>query len=121
MNVKKIQEIVNHPLYDDEMKERLIVRALAEDETLIPTLLEILAAERVKKGKVIREMNFQLSRAHLTIEHPEVNKDQFIEKELIKFFHKYTGEFGVGHCFANMDKYPKPEKEEPKLSDYDED
>lgn len=107
MNIKKITEIVNDPLYTDDIKEHLIIAVLADDKNVIPTILDILAVEREKKRQLISDMNFQLSRAHCAIEVPKLNKEHFVEKEIIKFYHKNKEE--VRHCFANMDNYPKPE------------
>lgn len=116
MNLKKIQEIINDGFLPNESKEQMILNVLSEDENLIPQLLEILEYERKRKKKLLSEMNLELSRAHLTIEKPEINEKNFVFNKIVKFYHK--NEDQIRHCFANMDKYkePIPKDDEDKLS-----
>lgn len=97
MNLENIRAIVNSGF--PNWKQRLY-EELAKDPSAIPTLLGILNAEREEKASLITELNFQLSRAHMGIEHPEVNKEGFIQKEIRDFYKTKR----IGHCFANVDK-----------------
>jgi len=112
MDLDKIKEILNAGLPAD-VQRRFILKIIADDEEAIPTVLEILSYEREKRKKLVIDMNLELSRAHLTIEKPEINKDHFVEKQIIKFYHKNKDQ--IGHCFANMDKYPVEPDDEDKL------
>lgn len=114
MNIKKIREAVTN--YNDDDARHLIIGILAEDENVIPTIMQILDYERERKKKLLTEINFQLSRAHLTIERPDINKNNFVFNEIVKFYKKNSDQ--VGHCLANMDKYkdPIPKEDEDKLS-----
>lgn len=106
MNLEKIREILNAG-YPDDFTEKLIIDTLSKDEQVIPLIMDILAYERRRKKKILSEINFQLSRAHLTIEKPAINNNHFVENEIIKFYHNNKDQ--IGHCFANMDNYKKPE------------
>jgi hypothetical protein len=116
MNLKKIKEIVNAG-YSDEVARHLLIKTLAEDETLIPTLLEILGSERKRNGKALDDFNLQLSRAHIALETATykkgaLNHDHFVEKEIIAFFHRHKDNKRIGHLFKKLSEMPEPEKEE---------
>jgi phosphomannomutase len=111
MNIQKIRKIFEQGWGDEDAKH-LLIKTLAEDEDAIVTVLEILDYERKRRKKLLAEMNLELSRAHLTIEKPEINKDDFVIKNIIKFYRRNKDQ--VSHVFANMDtKYP--DLEEDKL------
>lgn len=96
MNLQNIQAIVNSGQLNWKL---LLYEELATDKDALPTLLGILNAERTEKEQLITDLNFQLSRAHIVIEHPELNKDNFVSAK-IKEFYK---EGRINHCYANMD------------------
>jgi hypothetical protein len=96
MNLENIKAIVNSQRID---WERLLLKEIAKDKNAIPIVLSMLADERHEKNQLVIDLNFQLSRAHTVIEHPELNTDNFVSKE-IKAFYK---EGRIKHCFANMD------------------
>ena len=109
MDIKLIREIVNSNA-NEEMIERLIIRVLAKDEKVIPIIMDILAAERKEKDYLIRDMNAELSRADIGLDNPVViNKDNFIQKEIKKFYAKYKD--SVGHCYKDYGKLEKPKPE----------
>lgn len=115
MNIKEIKSVVNAG-YDDPLCRQLIIRILSEDEELLPLLMDILAAERKRKAKLAIEINFQLSRAHLAVENPEINEDNFIDREITKFYIKNKEQ--VGHCFKDLReaKLTEKEQDEEKIS-----
>jgi hypothetical protein len=99
MDIKKIKDLVNSddPYEDIEFK---IIRCLAEDDKVIPILLNILNQERELKKEVSQEMNMLLSKAHIGLDEPQLNKDNFIQKEIIDFYKTYKTV--IGHCFKNI-------------------
>lgn len=114
MNLKKIKEIVDHKIYDDQTKERLIIEHLATDESVTPAILKILLSEREMKKQLIQDMNLELSRADVHIQHPDLasgessNKKsdkklneqkakEFVLNHITGFYIKYKGI--VTHCF----------------------
>ena len=109
MNLKKIKEILNHPDRGDKEKEILIFYELARDEKAIPRLLDILNIERQLKSECLKDMNLELSRAHIYIdEHCIDDKKEkqitrpFILDGISKFYIKYQGM--VTHVFNRFVK-----------------
>ena len=104
MDLKTIKEIVNSGA-KDEIQEALIINTLANDEKVIPMILEILSSERKENKDLIMDINLELSRAHIYIDmRPESkaeNKDcfnkGFIMDEIAKFYIKNKGK--ILHCF----------------------
>lgn len=116
MDLKKLKEILNCDLPDD-MQRQLIIRTIAEDEQAIPDILDFLAYERKQKKKLVKEFNFQLSRAHLGLEKAnykkgELNSNHFIDKEIEAFFHKFKDYIDVGHCFKKLEQLDPGKKED---------
>ncbi len=103
MNLEKIKTIINS-VSTTEAKEYEIIKCLAEDERVVPLILQILSSERETKKEVIERMNFMLSKADTGLEDSKFNKGHFIEKEIYEFFRKYRNVKGVGHCFKNLYK-----------------
>jgi hypothetical protein len=66
MNVKKIKEIVNLDI-SDEQKERYILSIIADDKKAIPTILNIINNEREKREELILDTNAELSRALIVL------------------------------------------------------
>jgi hypothetical protein len=95
MNLAAIKEIINS---DAINWENLLLEEIAKDVNAIPSLLNILHAERQNNAQLITDLNSQLSRAHVAIENPQVNKDGFVQKEIRNFY----AEGRINHCF-NMD------------------
>lgn len=114
MDLKKIKEIIDHKIYDDQTKERLIIQHLATDESVIPDVLRILTLERETKKQLIQDMNLELSRADVHIQHPtlasgeygnkksdqklnEQKAKEFVLNHITGFYIKYKGI--ITHCF----------------------
>jgi len=96
MNLENIKSIV---CSGDPNWELLLLSEIAKDKAAIPKILNMLNEERLSNQLLITELNFQLSRAHVALVEPKVNKDQFVQNEIKKFYQ--TGK--ISHCFANMD------------------
>lgn len=108
MDLKEISKVLSYPI-DDETKKMLIITILAKDKQVIPTIMEILDAEREINNKLLIEMNMQLSRAHLGLEKPSLNKGHFMDKEIQQFYLKNKEH--IGHCFKNLSNI-EPDKDE---------
>lgn len=100
MNLDRIKAIVNAG--GENWKTKLL-EEIAQDKDAIPYLLRILNAERHDNQELITDLNFQLSRAHVILDSPELNKGAFVQEEIRKFY----AEGRVNHCYANMDKPKK--------------
>ncbi len=103
MDIKTLKEIVNSDA-SNELKEKLIINCLASDENAISNVLKILHEERKNKSELIRDMNAELSRAHIYIEINKEDKTEkttfnkdFIMEVIKKFYTKYK--HVVTHCF----------------------
>jgi hypothetical protein len=113
MDIKLIREVVNSSA-DDGTIEYMIIQILAQDEKVIPTIMDILAAERKKKSKLITEMNMQLSRADIGLGDNELNEDGFMQEEIRKFYAKFKDQ--VGHCFKDYSKEELKEEKNDTIS-----
>lgn len=98
MNLKAIAEILNNEMLLDTQKERAICTVIAEDATAIPAILQILDAERAEKKKLIGDLNLFLSKAHIGLETPKINKGGFMQKEISEFYKSGR----IGHCFKQI-------------------
>lgn len=101
MNLEELKTIINSDL-SDTVKKSEIINSLAKDENVIPVVMRILEREREFKKEVQTEMNLLLSKAHIGLDEKKLNKDDFIQKEIVGFYTKYKGI--VGHCFKNLFK-----------------
>lgn len=111
MNIKKIKEILEAG-YPDDVSEHLIINTISEDEDVVPTIMKILDAERKRKRKLISDMNLELSRAHIGLENPKVNKGHFMDKEILKFYLRNKDQ--IGHCMKDLRNVElPPEDKEP--------
>ena len=108
MNIELIRKAVNSGA-DEKMIEFLIIQILAQDENVIPTIMDMLAAERNSKKDLIVEMNFQLSRADTGLDNKDLNDDDFMQKEIKEFYAKFKDH--VGHCFKDYGKLKEKESE----------
>ena len=99
MNLQELKSIINSGLPDDVIKSE-IINSLAKDENVIPVMMKFLERERQFKKEIHEEMNVLLSKAHVGLDKKKFNKDNFMQKEIIKFYTKYKGY--VGHCFKNL-------------------
>ena len=99
MDIKAITEIVNNEQLMDHQKRTAICLVIAQDPSAIPTILNILSAEREEKTQLIQDLNLQLSRAHIGLETPTLNKNGFMQKEITEFYK--TGR--IGHCFKQIE------------------
>jgi hypothetical protein len=99
MNIQELKTIINSGLPEDIVKSE-IINSLARDENIIPVIMRILERERKVKKEIHDEMNTLLSKAHIGLDDAELNKDGFMQKEIIAFYTKYKG--AVGHCFKNL-------------------
>lgn len=112
MNVSIIKEIVNNKMMPDDVKQLLIIGVLADDENVIPDILDVLDKERKNRKELITDMNLELSRAHIYIdEYTESAKMEkarfnkgFILDNISKFYIKYTGK--IIHCFNRFKPNP---------------
>ena len=96
MDLNKIKKILEFPLINESEKKRLIINELAKDESVVNTILIILNAERERKNKLVSKMNLLLSKAHVGLKTPKLNKDGFMQKEISEFYDKAE----VDHCFV---------------------
>lgn len=95
MNLKNIQSIVNSDLPN---WEQLLIVELSTDKNIIPILLSILNSEREDNKKLIEDLNSLLSKAHVGLEEPKLNKDGFMQKEIDAFYKSGR----IGHCFKTL-------------------
>lgn len=110
MNILNIAKIINLPI-SEEQKRELILVEIARDKDAIPTVMKILANEREQNSELIRDMNLELSRAHIFIDDymPEPVKlrkgeseekgfnRKFITDKIAEFYINYKD--AVTHCF----------------------
>ena len=104
MDIDIIKEIVNS---EDSVhqKEIRLLEHLASDKDCIPILMRILNSERTMKRELIKDMNLELSRAHIYIDMMQESKSDakgsfnkgFVLNEIAKFYFKYKQV--VTHCF----------------------
>lgn len=97
MNLEKIKEIVGggSPAW-----QTLLLKEIATDQNAIAHVLTMLNEERHQNKELITELNFQLSRAHIALESPKVNKDGFVQKEITKFYE--AGK--INHCYKQSEQ-----------------
>ena len=100
MNLNKIKEIIELPLISEANKESLIINEISKDENVVPIILQMLNAERVRKNELVSTMNLLLSKADVGLKEPKLNEDGFMQKEISEFYD--TSE--VNHCFKNTKK-----------------
>ncbi len=100
MDLELMKSILNENLLSDKQKEHLIIQTIAKSEDVIPVVLKILTEERQQKADLIDDLNRLLSKAHVCLEEPKYNKDNFIDKEIEEFYK--SGK--IGHCFKNINK-----------------
>ncbi len=104
MNIDKIKTIVNSGIDHDTMR-RFIIEVIADDENVIPMVMQILDAERSARKELITDLNLNLSRAHIYIEErPESKKESkncfnktFVIDKIAEVYIKYKG--AIQHCF----------------------
>lgn len=99
MDIQELKTILNSEL-PDEIKKSEIINCLSKDEQVIPVIMSILEREREFKKELQSEMNLLLSKAHTIIDVPNLNKDGFVQKEIIKFYTKHKNY--IGHCFKKL-------------------
>lgn len=95
MNVKKIKEVVNLDI-SDEQKERYILAIIANDKKAIPTILDILNTEREKREELILDSNAELSRALIVLKDDNLKYNKkiiadpkWVVGEIIKHYQKW--------------------------------
>lgn len=96
MKLERIKSIVNDGY---ENWQQLLLEEVAKDRHAIQHVLTMLAAEREETSQLTTDLNAQLSRAHVALENPAINKDGFVQKEIRKFYK----EGRISHCY-NMDE-----------------
>ena len=116
MDLKRIELILQQPMWDDNMKRNAIIKTIAADEKAIPDILAILNDERKFNHELISDLCLEVSRAdcfidtlpptilpkkkakksEFTIEISGFSKE-FVSKCIADFFTKYKGQ--VIHCF----------------------
>ena len=102
MDLTKIKHIINEEMLSEELKEDMIINIIASDKKVFTTIIKIIESERKQNDNLITDMNLLLSKAHIGLEEPIVNKNNFIQQEIIEFYHKYKDV--IGHCFKNIYK-----------------
>lgn len=87
MNLELIQSIVNDSFVPAESKKKLILMAVATAEDAIPSILQIVEAERRQNKELILDLNANLSIAlvALTDNYKGENK-KFIVETIKKFY-----------------------------------
>lgn len=95
MNLSKIKIVVNSE-EPDEIKERLIIQLIAEDEKVIPLVMKILQAEREEKKELISDSNAELSRALIVLDDDKLSyskgviaEPKWVVGEIKKHYIKY--------------------------------
>ncbi len=100
MDLKKIGEILGE-WYPDNVKEALIIELLANDEQVIPRILKILDVERRRSKEMVNESNLLLGKSHIMLDNKKLNKDNFMQGEIIEHFKKYSDV--IRHPFLNLE------------------
>jgi len=67
MNLNKIKEIIELPLISEADKESLIINEISKDENVVPIILQMLNAERIRKNELVSTMNLLLSKADVEL------------------------------------------------------
>ena len=95
MNLKKIKEVVNLDI-SDEQKEIYILSIIADDKKAIPTILNILNSEREKREELILDANAELSRALIVLKDDNLKYNKkiiadpkWVSGEIIKHYQKW--------------------------------
>lgn len=104
MNIKELKAILNSS-FPDSLKEVEVINILANDEKVIPKIIELLEQERRSKKELIQDLNLELFRADCYIEDVVETKKQakktfnkkFVMAEIEKFYIKYKST--IRHCF----------------------
>jgi len=80
MDIKSIKSVLDNNLLPENIKENLILSIIALDKKAIPMILQILNSEREQNKEIILDSNSELSRALITLEDPNIGKEnQIIE------------------------------------------
>lgn len=98
MDVKKIKEIVNLDI-SDEQKERYILAIIADDKKAIPDILNILNIEREKREELILDSNAELSRALIILKDDNLRYNskkiiadpKWVVGEIVRHYQKWSG------------------------------
>ena len=80
MDIKSIKQIVNSDLPSD-YQEKAILSILANDEKVIPYIMEILDNERKQSKELILDTNAELSRALLVLNDNNLKSSEKIVAE----------------------------------------
>lgn len=97
MNISRIRDIVIDKDLPDEAKHYKLIFEISKDEHAVETVLELLAAERRRKGKMISEMNALLSQGDVMLDNPELNRGNFFQQKVKEFYSEWK-EF-VNHLY----------------------
>ena len=103
MNIKKIRDIINLNL-KDEVTENYLIAIISDDKKVIPTLLEMLNAERELREKLLSDTNAELSRALVVLQDKNLKYNKkiiadplWVVGEIIKHYKKWKDY--IGCCF----------------------
>lgn len=90
MDVKKIKDIVNSDL-PTNYQEKAILSVIANDNNVIPYIMEILENERNQSKELLLDTNLELSRALVTLNNSKGKKEQteFVVGEIKKHYLKW--------------------------------
>ena len=118
MDLNRIKEILELKTFDD-IKEKMILNVIAEDEKAVPYVLSLLEIERIKNKDLIKTLNALtcVTEMSLNLKDKKTKQKQldFIKAKLTNFYIKFKNLY----MFNNP---PDEEKYDEKiLNDWDED
>lgn len=120
MNLSKIKEIVLVEVLPDDIKEKLILSAIAKDKNAIKDILTMLEYERELSEEAILDINELFNLLLLVIHELNANntkkaktymRDSDILNKCKQLFEKWKGEKPIGETF-NFDRFEKKSKED---------
>jgi hypothetical protein len=107
MDLKKIKGILDLDI-PDKLKETYILATMADDDKVIPMILDILNLERDRNKSLITDSNAELSRALVVLKDSNLKYNKkiivdpkWVSGEIIKHYQKWKGYIG---CCFNIDE-----------------
>lgn len=103
MDIKQIRNIIKAN-FRDEITEKLILSVIADDKEAIPTILNILQAERERKEELLLDTNSELSRALIVLKDKNLKYNKkivvdpkWVVEQIINHYKKWKDY--IGCCF----------------------
>jgi hypothetical protein len=99
---KYAQQVANKEMNKDYFLEHILIPVLSTEDEAVPLFLEVLNRQITTKKNIMQEMNHELSRAEVFLADPKQLANSgldFALDNIKKFYQKWTGIFGVGHCY----------------------